>query len=201
MNISKSLYVFLIILFIIILIIVIFKSILPLIGAGIEVKGYIGNLKGNFDIEIVNNNSYMPSEHHDSPVNSMYMPSEENNEDIHVNSMYMPSEENNEDSQVNSMYMPSDEDTNIDEYLNVIEEEVNDNLIFNSYIPLNKLNDYDTELSNMSLHGVFRKLPQPSVSPPEIMNKLSISGEENIIESFDSVDGYDNPVFVMFYMP
>ena len=33
------------------------------------------------------------------------------------------------------------------------------------------------------------------------MNKLPISGEENIIESFDSVDGYDNPVFVMFYMP
>jgi hypothetical protein len=27
------------------------------------------------------------------------------------------------------------------------------------------------------LTGVFRKLPQPSVSPPEIMRKLPISGE------------------------
>jgi thiol-disulfide isomerase/thioredoxin len=228
MKFTKALYLFLIILFIVILIIVIFKSIVPLIGAGIEIKGYIGNLKGNFDIEISKNNdktsspqkyeiseheennhynilsqnSYIPTEHKEqnnhyniSSQNS-YTPSEheEDNNQYKVSSQnsYIPSEheENNhynilsqnsyipsEHEENNQLLQNGDDDSNIDEYLNIIEEDVNDDLIFNSYIPLTKLNDYNTELSNMHLD------------------------EEDIIESFDSIDGYDNPVFVMFYAP
>lgn len=217
MKFTKALYLFLIILFIVILIIVIFKSIIPLIGAGIEIKGYIGNLKGNFDIEISKNNdkssspqkyeiseyeeqndinyvtssqdSYMPSEYEEQNNNNDYLESsqnsyipseneEDNNKTVELSqNSYMPSEyeENNQ------LLQNEDDDSNIDEYINVIEEEEgNDDLIFNSYIPLTKLNDYNTELSNME--------------------SLNLD-EEDIIESFDSVDGYDNPVFVIFYVP
>jgi len=241
MNITKPLYLFLIILFIIILIIVIFKSVIPLIKAGVEIKGYIGNLKGSFDIEISkddnaslamqnyhlseqeeHNNqyseisqqniyqpSYVSSEHEEQHnqygevLSHAHMPSEheeQNNQYSAVShNAHMPSEHEEQNNQYSAVshnsYMPSEheeqnnvssqllftneeeDNSNIDEYLNVIEEEGNNNLIFNSYIPLTKLSDYDTELSNMNIH------------------------KENIIESFDSVDGYDNPIFVMFYAP
>lgn len=195
MNITKLLYLFLIILFIIILIIVIFKTIIPLIGAGIEIKGYIGNLKGNFDIEISKNSqiseeeenndqygidyqpTYIPSEYKEQ--NSQYdeeLPLLLTNEDIPSSNFKNTSLEEdyitqNEEDNSNIDRMMSDEKM---DNLNVIEaeieEEVNNNLLFNSYIPLTKLNDY-------------------------------IMDEENIIESFNSEGNYDKPIFVMFYTP
>jgi hypothetical protein len=52
--------------------------------------------------------------------------------------------------------------------------------------------DFDTHVNNILkktnetivLDGVFRKLPQPSVSPPEIMRKLPISGEIEISRKY-----------------
>jgi thiol-disulfide isomerase/thioredoxin len=233
MNITKLLYVFLIILFLIILIIVIFKSIIPLIGAGVEIKGYIGNLKGNFDIEISKNNSILKTKKYqvveDEEQNNKYISSQDNmlseyeeqkneyitsnvfrelpisDEQIMDEQSYMPSEhgvmrnlqistkEYNDEyiaPQQNmdySYYVPSEDDvfhslqqpSISPEEVNIsnIEEEENNNLIFNSYIPLNKLSDSNIDMQNLPIFA------------------------EDIIESFDSVDGYDNPIFVMFYAP